>query len=152
MQLTFHVFLVLVEDFQQAKSVSNKFAEVMKGQQHDCDASVGEEVEEADDGGAGERVLHLGELLVLLDLLEVQLRQHVQVVRELDDEVKFVEEGHGVIGVVRPQARHVLGVLLADDHLGAPQERHQVEHHQLARIVEARQLELRQVKFLRNFL
>lgn len=151
-QLTFDIFLVLVEDLQQAESVSHEFAEVVQSQQHHRDATVREEVEEADDDGAGDRVLHLGELLVLLDLLEVQLGQHVQVVRQLDDEVELVEEAHRVVRVVRPQPAHVLSVLLANDHLGAPQERHQVKDDQLTGLVESRKLELRQVQFLGNFL
>lgn len=132
--------------------MSNEFAEVVQSQQHDCDATIGEEVEEADNCRASNRVLDLGRLFVLLDLLEVQFREHVQVIRELNDEVQLVQEAHRVVRIVRPKLRHVLGVLLANDHLGAPQERHQVEHDQLAGFVETRQLELREVQFLGNFL
>lgn len=101
-KLTFSVFLFLVKHFQQTESMCNKFAEVVERQQDDCNASVGEEVEESNDDTTSNRVLNLCGLLVFLDLLEVQLRQHVQVIRQLDDEVQFVEEAHWVVGIIRP--------------------------------------------------
>lgn len=82
--------------------MSNELTEVMQSEQHDCDASVSEEVEEANDDSSSDRMLHLSELLVLLDLLEVQFGQHVEVVGELDDEVQLVKEGHWVDWVICP--------------------------------------------------
>jgi hypothetical protein len=120
MQLTFSVFLFLVEDFEESKGVTNKFAEVMKCQQHNCNATVGEEVEESNDDSSGNRVLHLGRLFILLDLLEIQFGEHVKVVGKLNDEVELVKEAHWVVWEVCPETRHVFGILLANNHFSAP--------------------------------
>lgn len=87
-----------------------------------------------------------------LDLLEVELGQHVQVVGELDDVEELVQEAHRVLGVVLPQQRQLIEEAVTQHDVGSPQERHQREEDQLARLVEAVQLELGQVQFLGQFL
>lgn len=100
--------------------MTDEFTEVMKGKQHDRDATISEEVEESNDDCTSNRMFHLGWLLVLLDLLEVKFREHMQVIRQLDDEIELVKEAHWMIRVVCPETRHVLCVLLTNNHFSSP--------------------------------
>lgn len=93
---------LLVEDLHQLQTVSEELAEVVQGQQDEGDPLEVKVVRDADKGESQDRVDDLVLLVLLLDLLEVQLGQHMNVVGQLDDKVEFVEEAHRVVGVVFP--------------------------------------------------
>lgn len=105
-----------------------------------------------DDGETQNSMNNFRLLVLALNLLEVQLGQHVQVVGQLDDEEQLVQEAHRVVRVVLPQQRELAEEAVADHHVGAPQEGHQVEEDQLARLVETVQLVLGQMQLAREFL
>lgn len=96
----------------------------MKCEEDNGDTTVGQEIQDSNDDTSGNGMTQFFSLLVFFHLLEVELWQHVQVIWELNDEVKFVQECHGMVRVVSPQARHILSVLLTNNDLSSPQERH----------------------------
>lgn len=91
-------------------------------------------------------------LLLLLDLLEVQLRQHMQIVGQLDDEVQLVQEDHRMGRITDPQLVTVANVSFTQDHVQTPDQGHAVEDEQLRRVVETGQLQFAEVQTLGDFL
>lgn len=130
----------------------HELAEVVQREQHKGDALEVEEVGGSHQQAAHHAVHDLGLLIFALDLLEVQFGKHVHVVGQLNDEVELVQERHRMVGEIVPEQGQGTVIALADDNVGAPQERHQVEDDQLAGLVEATQFELGQVQPLRDFL
>lgn len=53
----------------------------------------------------------------------------MQIVRQLDDKEKFMQETHGVIWKINPKFGNIFDILLAQDHISSPEHAHEVKHN-----------------------
>merc|ERR1719147_135080 len=64
--------------------------------------------------------------VLLLGLLEIQLREDMEPVGDLDDEEELEEEGHVVVRIAIPEVGDIEEILLEDD-VPSPDERDEVK-------------------------
>ena len=126
----------LVGKVQDAGDVESGLGQIVQDEQTESQPG---EVGRVRNGNGGEIDGGVGNArgnVLLLHLLEVELRVRVEPVGQLDDEEEFEHERHGHVGIVLPQGRHVEEEPLAENDVRTPQDRYQVEDQQLARFVE----------------
>lgn len=103
-------------DYIRTKDAENKRKENVRVP-HSLEVISGANDEESKGGMDDLRLLVLS-----FHLLEVQLRHHVQVVGQLNDEEQFVEEAHRMFRVILPQQRELSKESISDHHICTPDE------------------------------
>lgn len=141
-KVEFGEFLVAIEDVNQLENMRNHFVGIVNGEQCQCDALKAEEVGQCNERKTANRMDDFRLLIFLFDLLQIQFRQHVKIVGQLNDKEQLMQENHLMIWKLVIQQGQLAKVSLAYDHIQSPHARHQIEHEQLTRIVEASQFKL----------
>lgn len=124
--------------------------EVLDEQKEEGDTGERGEIGAKDENQVQARVLDLGRHVLFLGLLEVELGENMQPVRDLDDEEELEEEGHVVVWITIPQSRHVHEVF-SHNNVATPEQRHDVKCKQLPRFIKLGMLYFGQVQLFVDF-
>jgi len=91
---------------EDAAKMEHGLGEIVDDEEYQGQAGEAERVGRTDEDQVEDRVLDLLPHLLLLGLLEVKLREDVEPVGYLDDEVKLEQEGHVVMRIALPDRGH----------------------------------------------
>lgn len=113
---------------------------------------VGHGEEEEIESGVGDSCIDL----ILLHFLKVQLREGVDPVTDLDDEVELEQMGHFKMRVTGPQGADGQQCRFSANHFNSPDKGDEVEDQQLATFVELGMFDLGKmelpIQFVQNVL
>lgn len=90
----FGELLIAIEDINQLEDMRYNFVGVVQCQQCQCNPLETQEICQCNDRKATDCMDYFWLLIFFLDFLQVQFRQHVKIVGQLNDEEELVQENH----------------------------------------------------------
>lgn len=99
----FSELFIAIKNVDQLENVRNNFICIVQCKQYQCNSLEAQEICEGNERKATNRMNDLWLLIFFLDFLQIQFRQHVKVVGQLNDEKQFVQENHRMLWKLVPK-------------------------------------------------